>query len=83
MTFCCRYFFKFLFEKKKENNNVYLVILQLIWYMQLSNEHSEFILKKYLEQSVSDSQKISFFLLTGSQSALKSDLVCKLAKEIL
>lgn len=51
--------------------------------MQLSNEHSEFILKKYLEQSVSDSQKISFFLLTGSQSALKSDLVCKLAKEIL
>ena len=51
--------------------------------MKGSNEHSELILKKYLEKLVSDNQQISFFLLSWSQSNLKVELVKKLSKEIL
>lgn len=51
--------------------------------MSITNEHSETILKKYLDQAVIDSQKMSFFILSWPDWIWKTEIVKKYCKEIL
>lgn len=51
--------------------------------MSITNEHSVEIFKKYLVQAVSDSQKMSFFILSWPDWIWKTEIVKKYCKEIL
>ena len=51
--------------------------------MNTANSHSIDTLKKYVNQALTDSQKISFFILNGPKNIWKSQIVQDLAKEIL
>lgn len=51
--------------------------------MNITNDHSVEIFKKYLDQAVSDSQKMSFFILSWPDWIWKTEIVKKYCKEIL
>lgn len=51
--------------------------------MNPANSHSIEILKKYVNQALTDSQKISFFILNWPKNIWKSQIVQDLAKEVL
>lgn len=51
--------------------------------MNSTNSHSIEILRKYVDQSLSSSEKISFFILNWPKDIWKSQIVQDMAKEIL
>ena len=51
--------------------------------MNKANEHSEKLLEQYLNTSVSDWEKIKFFILSGPSGVGKSETVVEMSKKIL
>ena len=51
--------------------------------MNKANEHSEKLLEQYLNTSVSDWEKIKFFILSGPSGVWKSETVVNMSKKIL
>lgn len=51
--------------------------------MNKANEHSEKLLEQYLNTSVSDWEKIKFFILSGPSGVWKSETVINMSKKIL